>query len=752
MTRGILRADQAMTTYANTIAEAGDESLAFGRVSLNVGAHLAIAGERFKDATIGGGKFGDQLDAVADKAARTRAALDEAAQRAEAYAAAFGAVEGDYTTELQGADEPLVTPERTVNVTTQISGPTAEQAELAARYAEELERLRETYADLTGGVGTFGVEQGKLDEQIANVVGEIGHYEGLLAGLPPVVSDVATRHEGLAVNVDAARQALYDQLIQVGAAPELVTAYAAAVGIMSDEQAEAALIAARLKIAIEDLAVKMSENPDFSLDAAMAELDALILQLEQDAAAAVDALPAAMTEGGGIMAAQAVMAGEDVPANLAQGITDNLPVATTAAKDAADAIAQAVRDAHGIESPSSVFAAIGADDIAGFVQGVENAQGDAVAAMEAVAQATTDAWDATIDQADGIGVAIMDGVIAGVESRRGALVAKMQAIAREAYEAAMAEINAASPSRLFMTMGQAIIDGVIAGLDAEKDTLYDKLTEIAAKLYRIGEGMFDFRADALAEDMDEVSDSLARQLDEMRRYFGDTAIDNILGMSDEQQAYWLRMLRGNPAYGTPWGQMQLDEAIRLADERNRLNEEYKRQQEQLLKLEEQRARLNFLQMQVDLLNLIRENNLSTDILDGLRLGLDANIDDVLAAMTEAVRQLIERVNDELEIASPSAVFTRIGQQVMAGLGRGISQTREVEKRMRAAVGRMAAQGIADLGRFESQLQTGLSRTLRLDTAGLNPAQTITIYGGYNPALSGSQAAADPLRDLYWRSR
>ena len=96
--RAILRADQAMTTYADTMADANDESRDLGRASLNMNTHLIASGEHFKEAAAGSGKFGSQLDELADKAARTQEALDAAAQRATAYADAFGAVEGDYTT------------------------------------------------------------------------------------------------------------------------------------------------------------------------------------------------------------------------------------------------------------------------------------------------------------------------------------------------------------------------------------------------------------------------------------------------------------------------------------------------------------------------------------------------------------------------------------------------------------------------------------------------------------------------------
>lgn len=751
MTRGILRADQAMTTYANTIAEAGDESLAFGRVSLNVGAHLAIAGERFKDATIGGGKFGDQLDAVADKAARTRAALDEAAQRAEAYAAAFGAVEGDYTTELQGADEPLVTPERTVNVTTQISGPTEAQRQAVTAYTDALERLREKYFDLTNGVGTFGMEQGKLDEAIAETAGEIAYYEGLLAGIPPAVNEVSTSQQGLSVNVSAVRQGIYDQLVEMQAAPEIITAYATATGIMSSAQAEAVLQAAAVKVKIEELATAIAEG--MPIDKALADLDAFILKIEQGVNPATEGLkttvPQDVADMGLAMWNEAITAGESVPEGVAQGINDSLETATTAATDAADSITQAWRDAHGIESPSAVFAEIGAQDIAGLIEGAAGMEGEAVDTMEGIGQSTTDAWDATIAASEGIGQSIMDGIIAGVESRRGALQSTMESVAASATSTTEGAFKIESPSRLFMDIGRKLIDGIIAGLDATKDTLYGKLTDIANTLYGVGNKVFGLQSNTLATNIDETTAQMVAAMNALRGAYGDIRVDNLLEMTPDRRAYFLRTLLSDQHYTNDIdARLRLDEAIRLADERNALEAEYIRQQEELAALEEQRARLDFLQTQVELLDLIRDNNLGADILDGLTLGLDASMTDILAAMTEATRQLIERANDELEIASPSAVFQRIGEQVMEGLAEGLSYTRDVQSRVRDALGRMSNVGLADARQLESRLRAGLNQTLHLDAGGLAPSQTLYNYGGVHITVADG-ATADQVRQMFF---
>lgn len=681
-----------------------------------------------------------QMGMTAEEAMeQTAASIEAAAARA---AQAFGAVQGDYTTELPGADEPLVAQERDVNIVTRISGPTAEQADLAARYSDELERLRETYVELTGGVGTYGIEEEKVAERIAKTAGEIAHYEGLLGTIPPVVNDVSTQHEGLAVNIDAVHQAMYDELVQAGAAPEIITAYAAAVGIMSKEQAEAALQAAILQAKIEELAERVaSTDPkvSISMDEANAELDTLIDKINNGVNPAAESLtttlPTKTDEMLTRMSEDALAAGEAVPANVQAGIEDNQQNAVTAAETMATAVTDALRAQFGVESPSTVFAEIGVDLIDGLGEGMTQAEQDMLTIVASIGEETIAAWDATIEAADEIGASIIDGVVAGAEAQRGELVAKMREIAQEAHAAAMDEIDAESPSRLFMEMGESIILGIVEGLDREKETLYDKLTEIAGKLYSIGSGVAGMQEDAflplLEESREHLDDLLGRSLGS----WGEHIVEAMRGTPTAELAERLRQVRDQLGIGRgdPDQQAQFQRLIDMADRRNELEQEYIRQQDALKRLEEQRTRLGFLEQQVDLLNIIRDNDLDASILDGLQLGLDANMDDILQAMTEAVRQLIERTNDELEIQSPSGVFEEIGQQIMAGLARGIDL------------------GAVDARALAGRLRESISGAIRVDASGLNPAQNVYIYGGYNPHLPDGSAAGDPLKALYYQS-
>lgn len=741
----------------------------------------------------------EYLEQVAEKAAE---AAEAAAER---YHRAFASVEGDYTTQLAGADKPLITPEQDVTVTTRVSGPMEDDAARLEKYTALAERAADKLDDLSHGIGAFGMEQDKVNEEIAEAAAELAYYEGLMATVPPVVNEVSTRHQELAVNMNAVEQALYDQLAGMEGAEGAAVAYAVSVGIMTEEQGRAALAAAAVAAKIEELAGKIAAG--LPIEAAMTQLDQFIDKIENGvnpaAATLAGDVPTHIAEMKDGMQENAEAVGAAVPTGIDVGIRENLSVATTAADDMAADVLDAARTAWGVESPSTVFAEIGGDLIAGLAEGMTEAEQTMLDLVGSIGDETVAAWDDTIARAPDIGRDIIDGIIAGLEANRGALVAEMVSIAQEAEAVARAELDSASPSEVFARIGEDIIAGVIEGLDESEDALYDKLTDIAGKLASIGAEVFDLSMaplndaiDEAEESLDGLGDSFDTALGALSPFASDAMIENLSGMTAAQQAELLRGLRFRPTFANdPEALRRLEEAIRLADERvtqeqelARLEEERVRRQEELARLEEQRARLAFLQTQVDLLNLIRDNDLDASILDGLELGLDANMEDIIAAMTEAVRQLVERTNEELDIASPSGVFEEIGANVMEGFAEGLRETDAVEAGVReamrdvatvgalegaraaAAVGDSMEKGLAYAGSasdrlrevvsglglvrppdargLEERLRDAARQVIQVEARGLNPAQNVVIYGGFNVETKG-RPSADPLRALFY---
>lgn len=114
--------------------------------------------------------------------------------------------------------------------------------------------------------------------------------------------------------------------------------------------------------------------------------------------------------------------------------------------------------------------------------------------------------------------------------------------------------------------------------------------------------------------------------------------------------------------------------LALQSDRNALEAEYAAQQEEIIEAQRKMADIQFLQQQMELLKVIKEAG-RADLLEGLELGLDASLPDLLAAMTEAMETLIDQADDELQAASPSKVFKKRGEWIMEGLREGIKSVK-----------------------------------------------------------------------------
>src|SRR5690606_286171 len=97
---------------------------------------------------------------------------------------------------------------------------------------------------------------------------------------------------------------------------------------------------------------------------------------------------------------------------------------------------------------------------------------------------------------------------------------------------------------------------------------------------------------------------------------------------------------------------KLQEQVLTEAERNRLSEEYRKGQEKLLQLQREQSKLDFLKEQLDLIKLVKDNELDASwVFQGLTLGINASISDLLAATTRAVQAMIAQVQGDLRIAS-----------------------------------------------------------------------------------------------------
>ena len=190
-------------------------------------------------------------------------------------------------------------------------------------------------------------------------------------------------------------------------------------------------------------------------------------------------------------------------------------------------------------------------------------------------------------------------------------------------------------------------------------------------------------------------------------------------------------------------QVQAQKMLDMLRERQRLEKEQEAQQHKLMQLEERRlameerrAEMAYLQTQMDLVKLIKENDLDEGILAGLKLGLDADAGGIIDAMIKAMEQLIDAAEGELKISSPSKVFRDMGENMMNAMALGISSADAVEQSIRA---RMKAAAVAG--------QPALSPRPAPAAAG---QQVNHIYGGYH--VTATRPTTEPLRELYEMGR
>lgn len=554
---------------------------------------------------------------LSERIAVTEARARLAAEAAEAMRQAFAAVGEDYRSPLPGAEDPLVSTERQTSFV--IGGPSADQKALLQEYQELYDRAADKVRDLTHGIGTFGMEQDKVNEAIAEANEEMAYYAGLMEPLSSIPTEVGTAHQAMTVNVDAARTALYDQAQAAGASAPALVALAVATGQMSEEQAEAALEAAALYAKIQELGVLIAGG--MSIDVAMTMLDSFIAQIN----------------------------GEFIPT------TADVPPAIADAKDAVmefgDAANDAETDTRNLETAVDEFDGITATAYLDVDTSDAWTDLDTLnAALDSYGHSSYTAYlDTVINPPGGGGNPppvqpdddVSDDRDRGGNKRGGSAISQYASLGR--------------------ALGDAMVGGIVHELVDGQDTVAKQIIALGNTVSRLFSSFQRLMPDLMPQ-IEGAGDALQAAVGQLAPFWSGTVIDNINNMDPAAAAAALRGLRLDSVYrNNPEAARRLEETIRLADERNRLEAEYAEQQKRILEYQERQAQLSFLQTQLELLQLIRDNGLDASLLEGLTLGLNADLDDLMAAMQAAMQAMITAAEDELQIGSPSKVMQSLGR-------------------------------------------------------------------------------------------
>lgn len=348
-----------------------------------------------------------------------------------------------------------------------------------------------------------------------------------------------------------------------------------------------------------------------------------------------------------------------------------------------------------------------------------------------------------------LGAAIIDGIIAGVNANEGRLRARMREIAIAARQEAEAELEISSPSMVFFRIGVAIADGLIAGIESRaaaiEDTVQQQMQTLG-ELFQSASSIGNLAGGILAgefarrhirpleERLERLDEAVEGHFAAVEERVAKTMDWEGLSLSSLPYLEAVEMLLGIRRImldtGDYVGARQAQAALDALQERNKLQNQYEQALERQLELQEKMADLAFLQQQMELIKLITDNNLGLDLLDGLRLGLSADPGALADTLLVALQRMIAAAQQELQIHSPSRWGVEFGQNVIAGIAKGLERSRAIEQSLTRSLQR----GFAPAASYGVALApAGGGRT------------DIRINGGYNVYVSGLMD--DPLEAI-----
>lgn len=284
-----------------------------------------------------------------------------------------------------------------------------------------------------------------------------------------------------------------------------------------------------------------------------------------------------------------------------------------------------------------------------------------------------------------LGKNIIDGLVNGLNAARDAVIQVIVSIAAAAEDAIKAFFGISSPSRLMYEIGENIGEGLVRGIKSKTASVSEAMKE----LFSTGGGLSGIAGGFASELQNSVFPQLEAAIQDQESLFAglkNKFVDSfgkslgIASVEDLNQqrlvsAYFAAVHSGNK-------QMENDiQAIWVAQAQlTQATTEYEEAQADVLALQKAQSDLAFLEQQQKLLDLISEHGLNAkNILGGLELGLGADTQGLVQAMTRAIQAIVDQANEQLDINSPSGVFEEIGQFAMRGLAAGLGDVTPIQR-------------------------------------------------------------------------
>lgn len=167
---------------------------------------------------------------------------------------------------------------------------------------------------------------------------------------------------------------------------------------------------------------------------------------------------------------------------------------------------------------------------------------------------------------------------------------------------------------------------------------------------------------------------------------------------------------------------------RAQREYNLLLEQQEHQQDLINQQLEQQQKLSFLQSQLDLIKLGRE--LGGNLFEGITFGLNASVEDLLAATNAVTEAMINQINADLQIASPSKVLFRMFRdQVGGAMAGGLMAARPMLQGIISPVLSPIMEGASAVGRVVNNSFSMTVNTAATESSVIGDFRTMQLMAG-----------------------
>lgn len=351
--------------------------------------------------------------------------------------------------------------------------------------------------------------------------------------------------------------------------------------------------------------------------------------------------------------------GKPIVEGIAKGLTDNTQITNDAMKGLVTQMLAAATSAAGAQSPATEFMPLGEDITAGILAGMESTGEE----IDATAQGLMHNLMKNFVGGRGLGSDVRRRVLEQFDDIMEDMVIGGTTTYQEALQGAIGQLIGGMNSTIRAMVQQSLPELWDAMGNLVQQTIISPL-ERAAQMFSLGGIMGSLASTALALERSGMADSTKRmqelekalggytsQLDTLDKQLADARLRAGLGFGGEDQIAALERQRTDA----------LAKQIADQEELNRLKADAAKLEEKQLALQEAQTKMQFLQQQMSLVKTIQEAGLNpADILGGLKLGLDADLNAVVAAMTAAMNAILQRADSTLGLQHGGAFTVPAG--------------------------------------------------------------------------------------------